>query len=81
MMKAWETAEPKFGLGYLINAKDLVETGRKAGTGSGWGTSGTIAWLDPQSGIAVNSTFRISLCASTDSFYLVRTFYAGVRFS
>jgi CubicO group peptidase (beta-lactamase class C family) len=53
-MKAWETSEPKFGLGYLVNAKDIVETGRKAGTGCWWGLSGTAAWVDPESGIAVN---------------------------
>jgi len=43
MAKAWETAEPEFGLGYLVNAKDIVETGRKAGTGSWGGMSGTTA--------------------------------------
>ncbi|KIM80339.1 hypothetical protein PILCRDRAFT_9539 [Piloderma croceum F 1598] len=51
-VNAWENAEPTFGLGYLINVKDIVETGRRAGTGSWWGMSGTAAWVDPQSGIA-----------------------------
>lgn len=56
-LKAWETAEPKFGLGYLVNAQDVAATGRKAGTGSWWGMTGTTAWLDAESGIAVNRTF------------------------
>jgi len=34
IVKVWETAELEFGLGYLVNAKDIVKKGRKAGTGS-----------------------------------------------
>jgi methyl acetate hydrolase len=60
--KAWETAEPEFGLGYLVNAKDIVETGRKAGTGSWWGMSGTTAWIDRKTGIAVSHTFTFPFC-------------------
>jgi methyl acetate hydrolase len=76
MVKAWETAEPKFGLGYLINAKDIVDIGRKAGTGSWWGMSGTAAWVDPQSGIAVIAPLY-SPCLSTDSFHLVCIVFAS----
>jgi CubicO group peptidase (beta-lactamase class C family) len=60
--KAWETAEPEFGLGYLVNAKDIVETGRKAGTGSWGGMSGTTAWIDRKTGVAVSHTFAFPLC-------------------
>jgi CubicO group peptidase (beta-lactamase class C family) len=74
-VKAWENAEPTFGLGYLINAKD-IETGRKAGTGSWGGISGTAAWIDPQSGIAVIAPLN-SLCLSTDSLHAVCIVFAS----
>jgi methyl acetate hydrolase len=60
--KVWETAKLEFGLGYLVNAKDIVEKGRKAGTGSWGGMSGTTAWIDRKTGIAVSHTFTFPLC-------------------